>query len=212
MRLPGSDICMFTSSMHRYVRLAAKGTSCNEKPFSREPAPGVSASRARVRVAPPSTRVNLHLTIPPSSRSPTTHLSASTSTSNSLRPDSSRSTGPAHAGRHQRPGNEGVSNNASCHKSDGFRRFPSPESDADRVLRQAREARCEELEATRFSSPPLDEEPADVEIADNNGFTPAERRDREREELIQRPLPQQHGVRIEPNPGPQVEQFPPRQG
>lgn len=47
MRLPGSDIRIFTPTMHRYVRLAIKGALCSEKSLPREPMPGVSASRAR---------------------------------------------------------------------------------------------------------------------------------------------------------------------
>ncbi|MEU6336316.1 hypothetical protein ABZ839_18025 [Streptomyces cellulosae] len=89
-------------------------------------------------------------------------------------------------GRLMRVRGEGVSSCASCHKSDWSRRFPFPESDADRAQREAREARREELEAIRFDSLSNDEEPADDEIVDGSGFTPAERRQQEREELIQR--------------------------
>ncbi|MEU1784961.1 hypothetical protein ABZ553_03420 [Streptomyces sparsogenes] len=54
------------------------------------------------------------------------------------------------------------------------------------MQREAREARRQELEAVRLSSSSSDEETDDVELVDNNGFTPAERHQREQEELIQR--------------------------
>jgi hypothetical protein len=79
---------------------------------------------------------------------------------------------------------EGVSSCASCHKSDWSRRFPFPESDADRTQREAREARREE--AIRFDSLSSDEESASDEIADGGGFAAAERRQQEHEELMQR--------------------------
>ncbi|MFF9326724.1 hypothetical protein ACF1AY_18715 [Streptomyces sp. NPDC014776] len=71
-------------------------------------------------------------------------------------------------------------------KETGPRRFPFPESDVDRARREARQTRRAELDAIGFDSLSSDEEPADDEIADHNGFTPSERREREREELIQR--------------------------
>ncbi|MFG6299855.1 hypothetical protein [Streptomyces rochei] len=81
---------------------------------------------------------------------------------------------------------EGVSSCASCHKSDWSRRFPFPESDAERAQREARESRRDELEAICFDSLSSDEESASDESADDGGFTPAERRQQEDEELIQR--------------------------
>ncbi|WP_405888642.1 hypothetical protein OG762_30220 [Streptomyces sp. NBC_01136] len=89
-------------------------------------------------------------------------------------------------GRLMRVGNDGVSNCASCHKSDWSRRFPFPESEVDRARREARQSRRTELDAIDFESVSSDEEPAGDEIADHNGFTPSEQREREREELIQR--------------------------
>ncbi|WP_326753962.1 hypothetical protein OIE73_21075 [Streptomyces hirsutus] len=89
-------------------------------------------------------------------------------------------------GRLMRVKGEGVSNCANCHKSDWARRFPFPESEADRVQREAREARRQELEAIRLTSSPSDEETDDDELVDHNGFTPTERRQREQEELVQR--------------------------
>jgi len=89
-------------------------------------------------------------------------------------------------GRLMRVSGEGVSSCASCHKSDWSRRFPFPESDADRAQREAREARREELDAIRFDSLSNDEEPANDGIVDDGGFSPAVRRQQEQEELIQR--------------------------
>ncbi|MGY5531561.1 hypothetical protein [Streptomyces sp. C-3] len=71
-------------------------------------------------------------------------------------------------------------------QSNWSRRFPFPESDVDRARREARQTRHTELDAIGFDSLSSDEEPADDEIADHNGFTPSERHEREREELIQR--------------------------
>jgi hypothetical protein len=81
---------------------------------------------------------------------------------------------------------EGVSNCAKCHKSDWSRRFLFPESEADRTQREAREARRQELEAIRLSCSSSDEETADSDLVDHDGFTYAERHQREQEELIQR--------------------------
>ncbi|MER6432426.1 hypothetical protein ABT272_32590 [Streptomyces sp900105245] len=89
-------------------------------------------------------------------------------------------------GRLMRVKGEGVSSCANCHKSDWSRRFPFIESEADRAQREARESRRQELEAIRLSSWSGDEETADDELVDHNGFTPAERHQREQEELIQR--------------------------
>jgi len=81
---------------------------------------------------------------------------------------------------------EGVSNCINCHKSDWFCRFPFPESEADRTQRESREARRQEFEAIRLNSSSDDEETDDSELVDHDGFTSAERHQREQEELIQR--------------------------
>jgi hypothetical protein len=80
---------------------------------------------------------------------------------------------------------EGVSSCANCHRSDWSRRFPFPESDADRAQREAREARRQELEAIRLDPSSRDDKTADSEHADHDGFAPAERHQREQEELLQ---------------------------
>ncbi|MBZ3908197.1 hypothetical protein [Streptomyces griseiscabiei] len=89
-------------------------------------------------------------------------------------------------GRLMRVKGEGVSSCASCHKSDWSRRFPFPEPDAVRAQREAREARREQFEAVHFDSLSSDEESANDEFADDDGFTLAERRQQEHEDLIQR--------------------------
>ncbi|MEV5435159.1 hypothetical protein AB0K80_03870 [Streptomyces sp. NPDC052682] len=89
-------------------------------------------------------------------------------------------------GRLMRVREEGVSSCGSCHKSDWSRRFPFPESDADRARREAREARREELKAISSDSLSSDAECANDELVEDCGFTPAERLQQEQEELIQR--------------------------
>ncbi|MFH9398957.1 hypothetical protein ACH4JS_04125 [Streptomyces sp. NPDC017638] len=87
-------------------------------------------------------------------------------------------------GRLMRVRGEGVSSCASCHKSDWSRRFPFPESDADRARREAWEARREVLKAIDFDSLPSEESANDESAGDSR--PPAEQRQQEQEELIQR--------------------------
>ncbi len=47
-------------------------------------------------------------------------------------------------------------------------------------------SRCAELDAIRISALVEQGGPTDDEVADHNGVTPSERREREREELVQR--------------------------